>query len=784
MGASEDKPGRRRSPLNTGWIAGPKETSRWDSPSAVLTPHMVPMATEDGVVDTVVTGADADLVPVGSADPMPHTGSKYGEQDRTYFDLDAPRWFPDEDLRISHPPVPAHVEHFAEQPDDVQQVLDGVALVPETWEDLGVAEGLCEVARKWIGEKPTTIQKDVLPGLLGVSDRDVVFSSVTGSGKTAAYVLAALNFAAKEKRGVTLIMVPSQQLALQVYAWALKWSEKGKLVGRDDVEWLQLHLNDPNEDESEMHDGYSRAKSTWNGGARIIIAQPGRWADYLLKWKLTLEVRRIIIDEALTCFNPPTADTLPADILLRTAFPNPADVVMSYYLAYPAWKRHQKAQVVLLTATFTEALERHVVRYLSPSRWVQLRTRRQMPRQLTHRFVLCDDGSAVGAFLETAERENPDRAVVFVDQGTDLQSVAEMMEAHGLDVRVYDDVGASRPPFQDYSWKYLLLREASAYGLDLKGVTHVFILHCPSSKEAYCHMSGRAGRLGASGSVVSVVERGLLPRWHAHMYLLDMPLEGRTSNADGEAVDLKLLLQADRQKEQLAIAADMSEPLQQFKRKLENRVSRRRRILYTLARGGGETLRAEPPVQAIKDQLTPRVLAPEEVEQHREQVRADFIAKAGSLTSFDQREALFMRNAEEWVNPIANRFISEVLLKYRTNGQKTLQYRRLCRRNMHSGNPTKLHVRKWAERLLLNNLPVDEPLLPTDPEDPRPGVPPVSRVVGKTPGVWADASTMPQYPGQQRFHPLPAFHDGYRKAEPREETRALPSPDHAGAVAA
>ena len=504
---------------------------------------------------------------------------------RTKFDLDPRFWFGNEREKVTQPAVPQQISDSALAEGDVRRVLEGALLVPETWEDLGLNEEFTEVAKTWLGDKPATIQKDIVPALLNVKDRDLIYSSVTGTGKTVAYLLGLLQLISQEETGVNVVLVPSKQLAFQIYSHCLKWTNKGSLLGRTDKDWLQLHLNDPNEDDTTRREDVWRLRNTWDGGPRLVIAQPGRWADYLLIHKLKLPIKRIVIDEAFTCFEP--IDPHRSSPLVRrerNINPNPTDLVMSYYLSFPAYKTVMRAQVIMLTATFTEVLQDHVVRYLKPEAWTHLTTRQLLPQALNHTFHLCEPKQALPRFL-TAAREaagSKRRSVVFVGDSEDLEQVhVDMLEA-GLNVRLFDAQDGTLPPFQDYSWQYLLLREQTAYGLDLKDVGHVYILNCPTSKESYCHMAGRAGRFGAAGEVVNYVEQQDVGQWNAHMHLLDVGFADTITDEYGNSaapvvVEAALAL---RQEEQ-------EDALRQHQTAISKRVEKKKMLLYTLAREKG-----------------------------------------------------------------------------------------------------------------------------------------------------------------------------------------------------
>eukprot|EP01060_Flectonema_neradi_P004493 TRINITY_DN12905_c0_g1_i1.p1 TRINITY_DN12905_c0_g1~~TRINITY_DN12905_c0_g1_i1.p1 ORF type:complete len:789 (+),score=91.58 TRINITY_DN12905_c0_g1_i1:88-2454(+) len=515
------------------------------------------------------------------------------EKIQTSYDLDRNYWFRTPHS-IAHPPIPKEVSEQSNlHPSDLQ--------VPENWDDLGFEPSFAEIAKSHIGDKPSSVQKDVIPGILNIKNRDIIYSSATGTGKTMAYVLSLLQVISNEERGVNLILVPSKQLAMQVYALALKWSEKGNIYGRNDREWLQLHLQDPNEDYEKMHEMYTALKSKWYGGPRLVIAQPSRWVDYLIHWRLTLPIRRIVVDEALTCFDPihPTESPIRAR-RERNINPNPTDVIMSYYLAFPAFNTLVRAQLILLTATFTPVLENHLTRYLKTDKWVHLTTRQQFPVHIKHTFIQTSD--PVETLLLKANELLPeiDRAVVFVSNTEDIDVVYQDMLESGLKVRLFDLANRENAtlPTSDSSWQFLLLKEGVSYGLDIKGVTHSFISHLPSSPEAYCHMVGRCGRFSNRGKVVSLVSDHQIIEWDKMMHQLDIPLDDRLVDNNNNPSTLKL--QELRQSE-VKLISESEDSLKNDR--LVKYTGKKDVKLYTLARQEGALWEASSPNNTIQTML-------------------------------------------------------------------------------------------------------------------------------------------------------------------------------------
>eukprot|EP01064_Diplonema_japonicum_P005447 TRINITY_DN13647_c0_g1_i2.p1 TRINITY_DN13647_c0_g1~~TRINITY_DN13647_c0_g1_i2.p1 ORF type:complete len:746 (+),score=194.25 TRINITY_DN13647_c0_g1_i2:1803-4040(+) len=682
-----------------GWVEEPGDTAIGSKARNFRGQANLPTATEGRVIELQDSEVRKKVV----------VSQDHPDMVLTRMDLDQGYFFQEED-EIGHPPIPNEL---------VESSLSGT-----------------DMRHAAAGEY-------IIPAMLKLKDRDIIYSSVTGSGKTMAYILALLQLVSEEERGISLVLVPSRELALQVYSHCLRWSEKGAKFNRNDKEWLQIHLQDPNEDMQRLHDDYKRLQSTWYGGARVVIAQPERWADYLLHWRLTVPIRRVVIDEAFTCFDPIDATKAPLSKRQhRDINPNPTDIIMSYYLAFPAFKTLMRAQVILLTATFTEALQKHVVRYLKANQWTHLTTRQLIPPHIEYSFLPVPEDRLVSTFLSTAFEMNPSRAVVFVDDDESIERVYENMVEAGMNVRMFDLGDGKLPPFQDYSWQYLLLREQVAYGLDIKNVSHVFITHCPSSMEAFCHMAGRTGRFGNMGKVVSFIENTDKLQWHAQMHLLDIKI-GSENGADiEEEVTNEIALMAEEEQRSALVENEI---------RISNRVMKKKKLLYTLARQKGELWKAEAPVGSIARVLEENVqatpvgsMAPDEIDAWREEQRREFQRVAGQHEIVVHSERR-LQYKEMNIDPLERYGLAKGF-KHVNN------FKGLKKRYEKSVKLTRSKfsiVREWSNKRLMANFNTVQ--LAPDGSDPSPTMPPVSRKISNDGSYkkWANFRDLPPYPGYQ-----------------------------------
>nr|CCC90172.1 unnamed protein product [Trypanosoma congolense IL3000] len=104
-----------------------------------------------------------------------------------------------------------------------------------------------------------------------------------------------------------------------------------------------------------------------------------------------------------------------------------------------------------------------------------------------------------------ARRTIPGRAIIYIRYEDDILQVRTKLRRLGMDAKLFSEI-YHEGEFRD-SWKFLLLREAEAFGLNLPFVSHVFITFCPRSICSFQHMCGRTGRLGNVGWVYTVTDK-------------------------------------------------------------------------------------------------------------------------------------------------------------------------------------------------------------------------------------------------------------------------------------
>ncbi|WP_158299246.1 DEAD/DEAH box helicase [Paenibacillus antri] len=325
------------------------------------------------------------------------------------------------------------------------------------------------------------IQAVGVPALLGGSD--AVIRSRTGTGKTLAFLLPAL-----EKIDPTLdklqavVLTPTAELAMQIAKEAAELAEGTKLrtlalIGGAS---LQRQL-----DKLKTH-------------PQLVVGTPGRIQEILTIKKLKMnEVRLIVLDEADQTF-----------ALGAAGSGGEAERILA---AVPA-----SAQRVFCSATMPEAAAAVVAKWTKNAVWVEAEPQgeeasQRLPSTVTHSYVVSEERDRIDTVRRLLRTLQPKAAMLFVNQTESIAEVEAKLQYHGLQVEaIYGDQPkqertAVMRRFRSGKLKLLLATDVAARGLDAADVTHVIHVDPPLDAERYLHRAGRTGRMGRRGESVLVL---------------------------------------------------------------------------------------------------------------------------------------------------------------------------------------------------------------------------------------------------------------------------------------
>ena len=380
---------------------------------------------------------------------------------------------------------------------------------------LGLSPALARAAADLGFNTPTPVQAQAIPAVL--RGADVWACAQTGSGKTAAYALPALQHHQDvmlsqqgadhgPRRAHTLVVVPTRELAAQV----------GEVLRS-----LGQNLSQPPK-VAVVFGGVSinPQMMALRGGADVVVATPGRLLDLVAQNALKLaRVQLLVLDEA--------------DRLLDLGF---ADELQRVLAMLPAQR-----QTLLFSATFPDSVQalangllREPVRIdIAPAEAGESAEGATGGASILQRAIAVDDKRRTQLLLKLIAQEGWERVLVFVATKYTAEHVAEKLyRAKVFATPFHGDLGQGArtqilDEFKNERWQVVVTTDLAARGIDIAQLPVVVNYDLPRSAVDYVHRIGRTGRAGQSGLAVSFV----MPASQAHWNLIEkrqhlsLPLE-------------------------------------------------------------------------------------------------------------------------------------------------------------------------------------------------------------------------------------------------------------------
>jgi ATP-dependent RNA helicase DeaD len=326
-------------------------------------------------------------------------------------------------------------------------------------------------------EEPTPIQRETIPLLL--TGRDLLGQAATGTGKTAAFALPALQLIDPSRREPqVLVLVPTRELAVQVSEAMFRY---GRELG---VKVVPVFGGQP----------IQRQLQALDRGVHVVVATPGRALDHIGRGSLALDsIRTVILDEA--------------DEMLDMGF---TDDIESILESTPGDR-----QTVLFSATMPSRITSIAKRYQKDPARITIGRADAAPgskalvRQTVYVVQRAHKPSALGRILDI---EAPKSALVFCRTRTEVDQLTETMNARGYRAEALhggmDQTQRDRVMgrLRDGTAELLVATDVAARGLDIDTLTHVVNYDVPSAAESYVHRIGRVGRAGREGVAITLAE--------------------------------------------------------------------------------------------------------------------------------------------------------------------------------------------------------------------------------------------------------------------------------------
>jgi len=340
--------------------------------------------------------------------------------------------------------------------------------------ELGVSPEILKAVEKLGYEEASPIQTAVIPTVL--QGRDVVGQSATGSGKTAAFAIPAIELAKAAVHKVqVLILCPTRELAVQVA------EETGKLL----LFKRGLHV-------VPIYGGqsYDRQFRALAAGVQIVIGTPGRVMDHMERGTLKLDaLKLVVLDEA--------------DRMLDMGFRDDIEKILS---AVPA-----ERQLLFFSATMPRAIQDLISRYTRDPAWIRIESHAQNAPQVDQVYYEVDRRSKLEVLTRLIDINDFRYGLIFCSTKIMVDELDELLHARGYATdRLHGDLSQMQrnrvmEKFRNKSFEFLVATDVAARGLDVDDLEVVFNFDLPNDAEDYTHRIGRTARAGKSGRAITFV---------------------------------------------------------------------------------------------------------------------------------------------------------------------------------------------------------------------------------------------------------------------------------------
>jgi superfamily II DNA/RNA helicase len=352
----------------------------------------------------------------------------------------------------------------------------------EGFATLGLHDSLIQAVAVSGYTEPTPVQSAAIPK--AIAGTDLMVSSATGSGKTAAFLLPSLHrLVTRDVRAVAgagpsiLVLTPTRELSLQVtracetYGRSLRWLRTASVVGGVP---------------------YGAQLRAVRAPLDVLIATPGRLLDLLNGGRLSLaRVEVLVLDEA--------------DRMLDMGFIEDIEAIAA---ATPKTR-----QTLLFSATLDGTVAKLAANLMNDPQRVELESSRERQDHITQCLHWADGRSHKDRLLDRLLADPTiDQAIVFTATQRDAERVAEQLEANGHAVAaLHGGMPQSirtrtLTSLRQGRLRVLVATDVAARGIDVPTISHVINYGLPIAAEDYVHRIGRTGRAGRTGIAVTLAE--------------------------------------------------------------------------------------------------------------------------------------------------------------------------------------------------------------------------------------------------------------------------------------
>lgn len=347
------------------------------------------------------------------------------------------------------------------------------ALKP-TFAALGLSPAILKAVEALGFEQPSPIQAAAIPVLM--AGNDVVGQSQTGSGKTAAFAIPAIEKVDAANRAVqVLILCPTRELATQV---------------AEEVHKLSIHKRGVHSVPIYGGASYDRQLFELRKGVQIVIGTPGRVLDHIERGTLKLDqVSMVILDEA--------------DRMLDMGFRDDIGKILD--------STPSERQTVFFSATMSPPIRELIKRYSRDPKPIRMEQKTATVSTVEQWYYEVQHVHKVAALLRLIDFHGFRLGIIFCNTQRMVDELTDTLLAQGFSAdRLHGGIPQVQRTrvmnkFKKCEFEFLVATDVAARGIDVDDLEVVVNYDIPYDAEDYVHRIGRTGRAGKRGMALTFV---------------------------------------------------------------------------------------------------------------------------------------------------------------------------------------------------------------------------------------------------------------------------------------
>lgn len=342
------------------------------------------------------------------------------------------------------------------------------------FKELGISNEILTAINDIGFENMTEIQEKSIPAVM--KGYDVIGRSNTGTGKTAAFGIPAIERITNDNNGVqVLILCPTRELAQQACDEIKKFSKYKKFVkpvaifGGVNIDKQIVQLK---------------------RGANLVIGTPGRIIDHINRHTIKLQnLKTIVLDEA--------------DEMLQMGFREDIENILQYI--------PKQRQTILFSATMPAEILAITNEYQNNPLLIKTISKSKVVDSIEQIYYNVSYGKKFDALTLLLMSYNYKSSMIFCNTKKMVDELTDLLIAKGFKaVGIHGDMKQAQRTAVMNSFKsgrtsILVATDVAARGIDVSGVDAVFNYDLPQDNEYYIHRIGRTGRAGKSGTAYTLV---------------------------------------------------------------------------------------------------------------------------------------------------------------------------------------------------------------------------------------------------------------------------------------